>query len=601
MDSIVEIWEQLAVKYGSRIALKDEITGYSLSFCELNEKINKVTQILENLDIEKKSNLLLCLNPHPLWHVIDQAIMKCNFVSVLCDSISGIAEIKYFIETMQIKVLFTDNIKLINALIEEEKINYIFYVGKSNINTYKNYENVNVYNLMDEINNVIYNNNKINKYLSNDVASIMFSSGTTGKSKGAMFTHKNLLFSFYDYQKISSDVCEKKCVNILSLSHVVPRLTEWALLFKGNMIIYTNYKKYIKTVQKYKPYFLMCVPKMLNLFIEQYKKEVSKTSKIFQLFNNIAFIFSYKYYGVKFKYSKNIINKFVLKILSVFNFICYECFIKNVIGNIISPNSLIFTFGAYTNKNIENIMNVIGLNLIIGYGVTEACVCISYSSQNNKKSYSAGKINPNMDVMITDLETGKKLGYNKIGMIKVKGNQIMKGYYNNENETKKVFDSQGYLITGDLGYTDEKNFLYFTGRHKNVIVLNNGENVDSVKIEEICNRSRFIKQIVVFGQDKPYLTALAVLEENYVLQWIKSKSIDINTQKGKELLKKEILIDINNLVGQNKFFRWTEQIKDIAFTTETFTMQNGLMTKKYTIVRNKVYDKYKNLIDDMYK
>ena len=60
-------------------------------------------------------------------------------------------------------------------------------------------------------------------------------------------------------------------------------------------------------------------------------------------------------------------------------------------------------------------------------------------------------------------------------------------------------------------------------------------------------------------------------------------------------------MDINNLIGQNKFFRWTEQIKDIAFTAETFTIQNGLMTKKYTIIRNKVYNRYKNLIDDMYK
>ena len=177
----------------------------------------------------------------------------------------------------------------------------------------------------------------------------------------------------------------------------------------------------------------------------------------------------------------------------------------------------------------------------------------------------------------------------------------MRGYYNNEEETKKVFDSQGYLITGDLGYISEDGFLYFVGRHKNIIVLNNGENIDSVKIELICNSSNFVQQTVVFGQDKPYLTAVIVPDKDYILQWTKEKNVDINTQDGKNLLKKDIIIDINNLIGKDKFFRWIEQIKDIVIIDEPFTIENGLMTRKYTVIRTKVYDKYKNLIDNMYR
>ena len=143
--------------------------------------------------------------------------------------------------------------------------------------------------------------------------------------------------------------------------------------------------------------------------------------------------------------------------------------------------------------------------------------------------------------------------------------------------------------------------MYFAGRHKNIIVLNNGENIDSVKIEQICTESNFVQQIVVFGQDKPYLTAAVVLDNDYVKKWAENKNINLTDKKSNDLLKKDVIIDINNLIGKDKFFRWIEQIKDIVFIDEPFTIENGLMTRKYTIIRTKVYDKYQNLIDNMYK
>ncbi len=598
MNSIVEIWGNLADTYGSKIALKDESTGYCLSFTELYETINKTAQIIGNLNLKKNCNILLYLNPHPLWHVIDQSIMKNNLVSVLADPTSGLPEIKNLIETMQIKVLFTDNIKLVEDLNKENDQIYIFYTGTSDINIYKS--NNKFYSLIEEIDKTKYEPFEKQSYLPDTVVSIMFSSGTSGKSKGAMFTHQNLLLSCYDHRASLGTIRKQTCVSILSSSHIAPRLTEWALLLNGNTIIYTNYTKYLKVIRKYKPQYLICVPKILTMISEEYKKEVLKTSKLSQLLNKAAFYISLTHYKVKFKYSSNVIIKITSIVLSMCNFICYNCFIKKIVNKFINPNSFVISFGAFTDKNIENIISTMGLQLMLSYGLTESCVCIACASQDYKKAYSVGKTNPNMDVIISDLETGKKLSFNQKGLIKVKGKQIMKGYYNNEEETKKAFDPQGYLITGDLGYISEDGFLYFMGRHKNIIVLNNGENIDSVKIEQICNRSAFVQQIVIFGQDKPYLTAVIVPNFDYINDWAKNKDIDITTQNGKEILKKDIIIEINNLIGKDKFFRWIEQIKDIVFIDEPFTIENGLMTRKYTIVRTKVYNKYKKLIDNMY-
>ena len=157
-----------------------------------------------------------------------------------------------------------------------------------------------------------------------------------------------------------------------------------------------------------------------------------------------------------------------------------------------------------------------GMNLIVQYGLTESCVYISSGTLTNNKVGSVGKINSNTDIIICDNQTGKKLNYNEIGLIKVKGNQIMKGYYNDDEKTKEAFDDNGYLITGDLGYLTKDNYLYFKGRQKDVAVLNNGKNINLNKLENACNNSKFIKQIVVCGQDKPYLTALVVLDKNFI-------------------------------------------------------------------------------------
>ena len=598
MNSIVEIWKNLADTYNSKIALKDEYTGYCLSFTELYETINKTAQIIEILNLKKNSNILLCLNPHPLWHAIDQAIMTNNFVSVLADPTSDVSEIKHLIETMKIEVLFTDNIKVISDLAKESVSVHIFYTGTSDISSYKN--NKKIHNLQEEIKKTAYNPTKSEEYSSNDLTSIMFSSGTSGKTKGVMFSHQSLLSTFYGYQKVVYPVYKKTCVSVLSCSHAAPRLTELALLSNGSTIIYTTYTKYFKTVKKYKPYYLLCVPKILNAIIGEYKKECLKTSKIFQRLNNIAFNLSLKYHELKFKYNKNFITHSATKILGVCNVVCYNCFIKKIVAQFMNPTTSIIAFGAFAGKSTENTLSTMGLNLLVHYGMTEASV-ISYSSKENKKAYSVGKINSDMDIIISDLETGQKLGLNQKGMIKVKGKQVMKGYYNNEEETKKAFDSQGYLITGDLGYISDDGFLYFAGRHKNIIVLNNGENIDSIKIEQICTESNFVQQIAVFGQDKPYLTAVIVLDKTYTKKWATDKNVDVATQEGKDLLKKDVIIDINNLIGKDKFFRWTEQIKDIVFIDEPFTIENGLMTKKYTVIKTKVYDRYRNLIDNMYR
>lgn len=581
MNSIVEEFEYLSQKYKSCTAIKDDITGYSLTFQEFNQNINKIVKILKNFSINKNEKIIIFLKNHPLWHVIDLAVMKNHNISIPCDPISSFEEIKDILQQTKSKVIFTDNIKFINNIKINENI-IIFYIGSFNLEQSKN-----IYSLEEELKQTKENDISFKLDNPDEIASILFSSGTMGVPKGVMLSHKNLFLALQDHKRIFefNQQSQSNCVSILSPSHISPRLNTLALLLGGNTIIYSDYISYFDTVKKYKPKYLLCVPKLLDIFIEEYKKELLNKSKLFQFFHNIFFNIS----GLYIKNKQNIL-KFILM---VFYFIGYKYFFKQLIKNILNLSTTIFTAGALLQEDSEQFFNVMGMNLIVQYGLTESCVYISSGTLTNNKVGSVGKINSNTDIIICDNQTGKKLNYNEIGLIKVKGNQIMKGYYNDDEKTKEAFDDNGYLITGDLGYLTKDNYLYFKGRQKDVAVLNNGKNINLNKLENACNNSKFIKQIVVCGQDKPYLTALVVLDKNFINEFLKDNK--------KKDLKKEILMDINNLIGDDKYFKWIEQIKDIRYINEEFSYENGFLTKKYSIKRNKIYEVYKKLIDEMYQ
>lgn len=593
MNSITEIWEELADKYGSKAALKDETTGSVFSFIELYENINKIVLLLKHFNIEKNNNILLYLAPHPLWHAINQAIMKNNCVSVPCEPTSNFEEIVHILKETHSKSIFTDNIGFIEKIVTQEFVKHnfiIFYTGTKKIN----YDsNIKIYNLNKELEKINCCSHKINNIENqNNIAVILYSSGTTGdKPKGVMLTHKNVLLAVNDHNNIYGTVHNTQCINIQSCSHSASFVIELVLLLNGNTIIYTKNINLLKTVKKYKPKTLICVPKLIDKFVNEYNTELSKKNKLFKIIHSICF-------KISLTYIKKKKTNFFIKSLCMFNALFYKILYKNILNKFLNTETFFITFGSLLPLQDEYFFSIMKINIMVLYGLNEVLTYVTYRETMKE---NVNIVNPNFNMIICDITNDKKLKYNQTGIIKIKCEQTMKGYYKNEEKTKEVFDSNGYFITGDLGYLTKNNYLFFEGRQKNIIALNNGEKINPVKIEDICKQSPFVEQIIVVGQDKSYLTALIVLNNEFIKNYAMEKNIDISTNNGMEILKKEILIDINNLIGKNKFFKWIEQIKNISFINDEFTIENGFLTAKHTIIRSKIYEKYKTIIENMYK
>ena len=252
----------------------------------------------------------------------------------------------------------------------------------------------------------------------------------------------------------------------------------------------------------------------------------------------------------------------------------------------------------------ELFYDAIGVNLRVGYGLTETSPVLTLRGVNDKNYLgSAGKPILATDMKIVDPKTFEPLGIFYKGLVLVKGPQVMVGYYKDEEATKKVMLEDGWFNTGDLGWLTGDNNLVLVGRMKETIVLSNGENVEPVPIEEACLGSPYIDQIVLVGQDENSIGALVVPSQEALEKCeiaaknIKSgKNLTINNPNLRDLIKHELNKYIKNKPNLKSF----EAIKHFEVLKDAFTVDNGMMNNTAKIKRNNVFDTYKDIISKMF-
>ena len=222
--------------------------------------------------------------------------------------------------------------------------------------------------------------------------------------------------------------------------------------------------------------------------------------------------------------------------------------------------------GGALDAEIGTFLNAIGLPTLQGYGLTETSPVVS--------------CNPIEDIRIETVGIPFKCNEVKIaedGEILVKGENIMLGYWNNEEETKKVLKN-GWLYTGDIGEF-ENEYLKITDRKKDILITPGGDNISPIKIENMLTNSEMIEQAIVFGDNKPYLVALIILNKQF------ESKID-NLEK-----------EIENI---NKNLTKVEKIKKFFIGNENFTIENGMMTPTLKLKRFKIINKYKKEFENLY-
>ena len=420
-----------------------------------------------------------------------------------------------------------------------------------------------------------------------DLCNILYTSGTTGDSKGVM-----LSYSQYHAALKANDECvpvgeKDRVINFLPFTHILERAWSYLALSEGaQLIINTDPKDIQESMRATHPTCMSSVPRFWEKVYTGVKDRLDNSSamqkKLFLRALSVGKKYNIDYLskgkrpplGLKLEYQ--MMNKTVLSL------------VRKQLG-LEHPN-IFPTAGATVSPEVEEFVHSVGINMIVGYGLTESLATVSCDHKD--KPYTVGSVGR----IINGLQV--KIGENN--EILLKGPTITKGYYKREELNKTVFDSEGFFRTGDAGYL-KNGELYLTDRLKDLYKTSNGKYIAPQMIEALLLVDKYIDQVAVVADQRKFVSALIVPEFRLLEDFARDKHIAFDSREdlcGNATIQHMMLDRIHTLQQQLAPY---EQIKRITLIPHHFSMEDGELTNTLKLRRPIINANYKKEIDKMYE
>jgi long-chain acyl-CoA synthetase len=440
-----------------------------------------------------------------------------------------------------------------------------------------------------------------------DYANICYTSGTTADPKGIILSHKNYYANVE--QSRSTMPVPEWYTTLLSLpwDHAFAHTAGiYTIISAGASIAAVQLgKNYIETLKNFrtnikeiKPVFFLSVPALAKNFKKNIEANIREKGKFINKLFNHALKISYSYNGIGWDKGKGmqILKK---PLLALYDRIMFKKIREEGFGG-----SLRFFVGggALLDIDLQRFFYAIGIPMFQGYGLTEAAPVISANSEARHKLGSSGYLVTDLELKICD-EDGNAMPVGEKGEIVVKGENVMVGYWKNEEATREVL-KDGWLYTGDMGYMDKDGFLYVLGRFKCLLIADDGEKFSPEGVEEdMTIHCSFVDQCMMHNNQQPYSVILVVPNKEEMKRWLGNQNMSLETEEGKKLALKELEQQMGQYRKGGKYDdrfpqRWLPAA--IGIIPEPFTEENQLLNSTLKMVRGKISDKYKELLEFLY-
>lgn len=403
------------------------------------------------------------------------------------------------------------------------------------------------------------------------LASIVYTSGTTGKAKGVMLSHDNILQNTWAGLNSITIYPQDNFLSFLPMSHMLERTVGYYMpMMSGAHVSFSrSIPELAEDMLTLNPTVLITVPRIFERVYDKVNDTVSQKPRLIQRLFSHSIDVAWDYFQYE---QKKTGWKLSFILLPVFN----RLFHKKIREKFGSKFRFAISGGAPLGFDVAKFFIALKIVIAQGYGLTEYSPVISVNRLEDNDPKSVGRPLPGVDIRTNSNQE-----------LQVKGKCVMQGYWNNPEATKEMIDEQGWLSTGDVvKIVDER--IYITGRIKDIIVLSTGEKVPPCEIEKSIAQDPLFENIVVLGEQRPYLSALVIL--NYGA--LNKMKLDDNN------LDQLLLEHINTRMSS---FPGYARIHKISICKEAWTVENGMLTPTLKPKRQYIIDQHQKMVDEMYE
>ncbi len=599
-----------------RIAPDVEATSYrkpgeetftSFTYLEFAREIKALAQGLMSLGIQKGDMVSILAETRYEWPLADFSILTSGGVTVTIYPTLSPSSIEYILNDSDTTILFVENQEQLNKVMEiQDKVPKLEHIITMEA-TDKPRDNIHTLEEVKELgkkydNDPLEYDEIMQSIKPDDLCSLVYSSGTTGKPKGVMLTHWNFVSNVFAMREVVQYSPGDDMLLFLPFAHVYMRLVFFAAVAGRQTCYFSRPDRLAQDLPVVRPKVMTAVPRLWERVYDRMvqRVEASRVTRrmIFYWAARIAREMGQaRGQGIepsprlkrKHRFAERLVYKRIRAMAGLDR-------LKTCVSA-----------GSALPKDLAYFYNGIGFPLLEGYGLTETAAPANINPSDN---FRPGSIGPPLPGVLEKIAED--------GEILIKGDNVMKGYYKLPEDTREAFTEDGWFKTGDIGVFDKEGFLYFKERKKHIVVLSTGKNVAPLPIEDKLKESPWIEEAVVIGDDRRFISAL--IQPNFVklLDFVNENGIKFDEklieyakdQAGEDtpvkvdpvMFSDEAVVDIfrKAVDNANKHFDTFEQVKRYNLLEEAISEEKGELTPTLKVKRNVMQEKHAKKIDVLY-
>ncbi len=614
METIVTLFENSAAKYSSNPLMLEKRDGKyrAATYSEIKEEVYEFAAGLVSMGVKKGDRIALLSEGRNDWVISELAILYAGAVNVpLSVKLGDASEIKFRLEHSGANIIIVSAgqaYKLEKLKDKLPKLKKVILLDKT-VSAGKN--ELFFHDIKEKGKEFL--KKKREKFdqiwqsvAPGDYANICYTSGTTADPKGIILSHRNY----------TANVEQARSLMYVPQWYTTLLILPWDHSFAHTAGIYTlisagasmasvepgktpleTLRNIPKNIKEVRPVFLLSVPALAKNFRKNIENGVREKGPVAERLFSAGLGVAYFYNGIGWDRGKG--WRLLLKpLVKIFDTLLFRKVRENFGGRL----KFFIGGGALLDIELQRFFYALGIPMFQGYGLSEASPIISSNSEKSHKLGSSGYLVKNLELKICD-DNGLELPVGDKGEIVVKGENVMVGYWKNEEATKSALKN-GWLHTGDMGYMDSDGFLYVLGRFKSLLISDDGEKYSPEGIEEaFIENSKYIEQCMLYNNQNPYTVCLLVPNREELKRWLKQKNLKIETHQGQVAVLKMLESEINEYrIGgkYEKMFpqRWLPS--SVAVLEEPFTESNQLLNSTLKMVRGRITGRYRERIEYLF-